>query len=103
MIAKEVLEELAVYTTSSSTSLNSGYQPAGGTESFVGALASYFTHVLGVTVDPSSIFTGAGAASAIEQLCFSIADPGDSLLVPAPYYPGFDLDVPARFLCIEIF
>ncbi|MBA0703363.1 hypothetical protein Golax_015690 [Gossypium laxum] len=35
----------------------------------------------------------AGATAANELLTFILADPGDALLVPTPYYPGFDRDL----------
>uniref|UniRef100_A0A0V0IBP6 Putative aminotransferase ACS12-like n=1 Tax=Solanum chacoense TaxID=4108 RepID=A0A0V0IBP6_SOLCH len=34
-----------------------------------------------------------GATPAIEVLCFCLADHGNALLVPTPYYPGFDRDI----------
>jgi len=41
-----------------------------------------------VTFDPSNIVLTAGATAANELLTFILANPGDSLLVPTPYYPG---------------
>ncbi|KAJ7969489.1 1-aminocyclopropane-1-carboxylate synthase [Quillaja saponaria] len=35
----------------------------------------------------------AGATAANELLTFILADPGDAMLVPTPYYPGFDRDL----------
>lgn len=41
-----------------------------------------------VTFDPSQIVLTAGATPAIEMLSFCLADSGNALLVPTPYYPG---------------
>ncbi|KAK6139592.1 hypothetical protein DH2020_026659 [Rehmannia glutinosa] len=43
--------------------------------------------------NPESIVITAGATAANELLTFILADPGDALLVPTPYYPGFDRDL----------
>lgn len=38
--------------------------------------------------DPDRIVLTAGATAANELLTFILANPGDSILVPTPYYPG---------------
>eukprot|EP00850_Spirogloea_muscicola_P026218 SM006127S20104 [mRNA] locus=s6127:17:629:- [translate_table: standard] len=38
----------------------------------------------------------AGASAAVELLAMAIADPGDGFIVPAPYYPGFTVDLGSR-------
>ncbi|GLT79051.1 hypothetical protein SLA2020_505610 [Shorea laevis] len=43
--------------------------------------------------DPERIVITAGATAANELLTFIIADPGNALLIPTPYYPGFDRDL----------
>ncbi|KAE9592630.1 putative 1-aminocyclopropane-1-carboxylate synthase [Lupinus albus] len=49
-----------------------------------------------VKFDPSNMVLTAGATPAIEILSFCLADQGNALLVPTPYYPGFDRDVKWR-------
>lgn len=39
--------------------------------------------------DPERIVLTAGATAANELLTFILANPGDALLVPTPYYPGY--------------
>jgi aspartate/methionine/tyrosine aminotransferase len=41
-------------------------------------------------VSPDHVIVAAGATAVVEMLAFSLCDAGDALLVPAPYYPGFD-------------
>lgn len=42
------------------------------------------------------IVASAGASSVIDMLAFSLCEPGDGILIPAPYYSGFDHDLKAR-------
>lgn len=41
-----------------------------------------------VRFDPDRIVMSGGATGAGETLAFCLADPGDALLVPTPYYPA---------------
>ena len=41
-----------------------------------------------VSFDPRKLVLMAGATSASETLMFCIAEHGDALLLPTPYYPG---------------
>ncbi|KAK6137423.1 hypothetical protein DH2020_028846 [Rehmannia glutinosa] len=54
------------------------------------AVARFMEKVRGnrVRFDPARIVMSGGATGAQETLAFCLADPGDALLVPAPYYPG---------------
>lgn len=42
-----------------------------------------------VTFDPDRIVMSGGATGAHEMVAFCLADPGDAILVPTPYYPGY--------------
>lgn len=44
-------------------------------------------------VRPEHVAFGAGAASLLSHLAFSLAEEGDAVLIPAPYYAAFDADV----------
>lgn len=56
----------------------------------VQAMASFMELIRGrrVKFDPDRIVLTAGATAANELLSFILADPGEALLVPTPYYPG---------------
>lgn len=45
-----------------------------------------------VSFDPSKIVLTAGATSANETLTFCLAEAGDAILLPTPYYPGYVLN-----------
>jgi 1-aminocyclopropane-1-carboxylate synthase len=53
-------------------------------------MASFMEKIRGgkVRFDPDRIVLTAGATAANELLTFILANPGDALLIPTPYYPG---------------
>lgn len=74
------------------------YQPFDGLVELKMAFSDFMHQVMGGSVkfDPSNMVLTAGATPAIEILSFCLADQGNALLVPTPYYPGFDRDVKWR-------
>ncbi|CAN1159903.1 1-aminocyclopropane-1-carboxylate synthase 7 [Linum perenne] len=84
-------------TTSSSRNFkeNALFQDYHGLKSFRQAMASFMEQIRGgrATFNPDRIVLTAGATAANELLTFILANPGDALLVPTPYYPGFDRDL----------
>ncbi|KAL0410544.1 UNVERIFIED_CONTAM: 1-aminocyclopropane-1-carboxylate synthase 7 [Sesamum latifolium] len=58
-------------------------------------MASFMEQIRGgrAKFSPDRIVITAGATAANELLTFILADPGDALLIPTPYYPGFDRDL----------
>ncbi|KAE8367080.1 PLP-dependent transferase [Aspergillus caelatus] len=45
------------------------------------------------TITPDNLFITPGLASAIDALTWAICNDGDGILVPQPYYNGFDFDI----------
>ncbi|XP_021276619.1 1-aminocyclopropane-1-carboxylate synthase 7 [Herrania umbratica] len=74
---------------------NALFQDYHGLKSFRQAMANFMEQIRGgrAKFDPDRIVLTAGATAANELLTFILADPGDALLVPTPYYPGFDRDL----------
>ncbi|KAL6624555.1 hypothetical protein ACP70R_031876 [Stipagrostis hirtigluma subsp. patula] len=74
---------------------NALFQDYHGLKSFRTAMASFMETIRGgkARFDPDRIVLTAGATAANELLTFILANPGDALLVPTPYYPGFDRDL----------
>ncbi|XP_028770260.1 1-aminocyclopropane-1-carboxylate synthase 7-like [Neltuma alba] len=74
---------------------NALFQDYHGLQSFRTAMASFMEEIRGgrAKFDPRRIVLTAGATAANELLTFILANPGDALLVPTPYYPGFDRDL----------
>ncbi|XP_073156814.1 1-aminocyclopropane-1-carboxylate synthase 7-like [Henckelia pumila] len=74
---------------------NALFQDYHGLKSFRKAMASFMEEIRGgrAKFNPDRVVLTAGATAANELLTFILADPGDALLVPTPYYPGFDRDL----------
>ncbi|XP_020597895.1 probable aminotransferase ACS12 [Phalaenopsis equestris] len=62
------------------------------------AVAGFMRQVLqgSVSFSPSQMILTSGAASAMETLCFCLADPGNAILVPSPYDPVYDRNLKWR-------
>mmetsp|Transcript_10087 Transcript_10087/g.19020 ORF Transcript_10087/g.19020 Transcript_10087/m.19020 type:complete len:445 (-) Transcript_10087:258-1592(-) len=54
------------------------------------------TLLLGKQVQAEDLCISAGCGAIIDNLFFCIAEPGTSVLIPAPYYPAFDNDLRAK-------
>nr|ABO68836.2 1-aminocyclopropane-1-carboxylate synthase [Dendrobium hybrid cultivar] len=77
---------------------NALFQDYHGLRSFRKAMASFMEKIRDgrSKFDPNRIVLTAGATAANELITFILADPGDALLVPTPYYPGFLRDLQWR-------
>ena len=73
-----------------------GYASAQVVEEFETALVQYLSTTLRCDVPRESLVLGAGAGSMVESIVFSILDPGEGIMIPTPYYPGFLLDLGSR-------
>ena len=60
------------------------------------AVAGFMSRRAGRRVSPDHLVLATGATAILEMLAFVLCDPGDAILIPAPYYPGFDHDLGLR-------
>ncbi|GIK07526.1 hypothetical protein Aspvir_003192 [Aspergillus viridinutans] len=69
-----------------------------GDPSMVDGLASFLNEHFDPhePVQTAHIATAPGAASCLDALLYTICDPGDAVLVPAPYWNGFDFQFRVR-------
>jgi 1-aminocyclopropane-1-carboxylate synthase len=69
---------------------NALFQDYHGLKAFRKAMESFMEKRRGgkAGFDPDRIVLTAGATAANELLTFVLANPGDALLIPTPYYPG---------------
>lgn len=44
-------------------------------------------------VDPENVVLGSGCASLLNSLFYTLAEEGDAVLIPAPYYAAFESDM----------
>jgi aspartate/methionine/tyrosine aminotransferase len=47
--------------------------------------------------NPDNVVVSSGASAILEILSFCMFNPGDKILLPAPYYSGFETDLEVRF------
>lgn len=80
------------------------YQPTHGRQSLRQAVVKYLEGLLSlddndasnVNLDPEGIVVGAGCNAVLENLCVSLAEPGNGVLIPTPYYAAFEFDLGSR-------
>ncbi|KAL4335385.1 hypothetical protein GQ457_07G024690 [Hibiscus cannabinus] len=74
------------------------FQDYHGLPAFKNELVDYMAKIREnkVKFDPNKLVLAAGATSANETIIFCLADPGEAILLPTPYYAGFDRDLKWR-------
>ena len=56
----------------------------------------------GAGPEPDDLVVFCGATSAIEAVALALCAPGDGVLIPAPYYASFDVDLGLRAQCVPV-
>jgi aspartate aminotransferase len=64
------------------------YGPSTGDMSLIEGIAAYYT-AKGIPIGPSDILISNGGAEAVSFAVTVTCDPGDELLVPEPFFPGY--------------
>jgi len=78
------------------------YQPTHGREPLRIAVKDYLEDLLELDkesnggLDPDGIVVGAGCNAVLENLCVSLAEPGQGVMIPLPYYAAFEFDLGSR-------
>jgi aspartate/methionine/tyrosine aminotransferase len=72
------------------TAEDTHYQDSAGSPSFRAALAPFLSRLWRAEVDPADLVVLAGTGVALETLAFALCEPGDGIVVPAPYFSGMD-------------
>mmetsp|Transcript_34825 Transcript_34825/g.76136 ORF Transcript_34825/g.76136 Transcript_34825/m.76136 type:complete len:432 (-) Transcript_34825:204-1499(-) len=80
------------------------YNDFSGIAPLKASIASMMSHTIlpDVQVDVSDLFISAGCGAILDNLFFCIAEPGESVLIPAPYYPAFDNDLTAKAALVPV-
>ena len=74
------------------TALDAGqtkYTPVGGTARLKAAAALHFARDLGIVVPPEQVTVSAGGKQAIFHALLATLDPGDEVLIPAPWWVSY--------------
>ena len=81
------------------------YQPTQGSPGLRSTMSNYLhklllpTSTTTRTFNPENIILGAGCNAVLENLCITLTEPGDAVLIPTPYYAAFEFDLVARAGC----
>jgi 1-aminocyclopropane-1-carboxylate synthase len=74
-----------------------GYDDLAGCLAFREQLARFLgSRLAGRELDPAEIIVLAGASSVLESVFYTLADPGECILIPTPSYAGFWMDLETR-------
>jgi len=73
-----------------SDTLNHGYTPNPGHPQVRQAVAEYLSSEHGIKLPPDLILMTVGAAGALNAVVGALVNPGEEILVPAPYFLGYD-------------
>ncbi|HUS30405.1 MAG TPA: pyridoxal phosphate-dependent aminotransferase [Kofleriaceae bacterium] len=74
------------------TSLDKGvgkYTEVGGVVALRKAIASELSTVHKMTIDPADVLVSSGAKHSLYNLFMALIDPGDEVLIPAPYWVSY--------------
>lgn len=72
------------------------YAPLHGSSGLRTAIAGLLSGGSRVTLDPDDLIVVSGATAALDMVATALCDPGDAIVVPAPYYGAFDTDLCGR-------
>jgi aspartate aminotransferase len=64
------------------------YGPSGGLKEYIDALVEYYRRV-GIVLNPTDILITTGGSEAISFAFDAVADPGDEIIVPEPFYTNY--------------
>ncbi len=78
------------------TAADTHYAPLHGTPAFREQIARFLTSVCRTELDADRLVVVSGATSALDIIASSLCDPGETIVVPAPYYGAFDVDLVGR-------
>ncbi|MFE0460979.1 aminotransferase class I/II-fold pyridoxal phosphate-dependent enzyme [Kitasatospora sp. NPDC058965] len=72
------------------------YAPLHGTALLRERIAALLTGTYGAPVDPEHLVLVSGASAALDVIASVLCDPGEAIVLPAPYYGAFDTDLGGR-------
>lgn len=66
-----------------------GYTPAAGDPAVRQAVADHISRIYGVPATAANVYVTAGAAAALATSISAVTEPGDEVIVVAPYFPEY--------------
>lgn len=68
---------------------NVGYGPSSGDPELIRKRSAFYRDRLNMDIDPKNILITQGASEALELAIFSVANPGDEIVVIEPFFPNY--------------
>lgn len=84
-----VNEELTRLICDTNPVLLHGYTSAQGDASVRGAIAEYINEKYGESITADCLYMSVGAAAALTATLTALVNPGEEIIVPAPYFPEY--------------
>jgi aspartate/methionine/tyrosine aminotransferase len=78
------------------TAADTHYAPLHGSQPLRHVLARFLSGICRTEVDAEELVIVSGATAALDVLASALCDPGEAIVVPAPYYGAFDVDLCGR-------
>ncbi|HSV64766.1 MAG TPA: aminotransferase class I/II-fold pyridoxal phosphate-dependent enzyme [Mycobacteriales bacterium] len=78
------------------TAADTYYAPLHGTEELRAEIARLLSGRCRTPVTAAELVVVSGATAALDILATALCDPGEAIVVPAPYYSAFDVDLVGR-------
>lgn len=72
------------------------YHPLYGMATLRSAVAQFLGRIHQASVDPEDLVLVSGASAVLDILAYALCEPGDGIVVPAPYYNGLEVDFGGR-------
>lgn len=70
-------------------SANLGYGPSSGDPELINRRSDFYRNKLNIGINPENILITQGASEALELAIFSVANPGDEIVVVEPFFPNY--------------
>lgn len=86
----------ASIVSAAKTALDNGatrYTPVGGTNALKAAIRAHFLQSTGVEFSNAEILASCGAKHSLYNLFLALLDPGDEVIVPAPYWVSYPVQI----------
>ncbi|WP_329564566.1 aminotransferase class I/II-fold pyridoxal phosphate-dependent enzyme [Kitasatospora sp. NBC_01266] len=78
------------------TAADTRYAPLHGTPALRERIAELLSTGYRAPVDPEHLVLVSGATAALDVIASALCDPGEAIVLPAPYYGAFDTDLGGR-------
>ncbi len=80
-----------------------GYTPAPGLPETRAAVAASLNRRFGTSYEGKDVFMTVGAAASVSMACHAVTNPGDEIIVIAPYFPEYAVWIEkAGAVCVEV-